>query len=120
MGRLLIFSIGLSLAAQYAGTTQAQAPPQKQTLTALPAVSDDTLIVGTTTLKLGMPKDEVVPMLSAAGKTISQLCISMRKETLNGRQSFGHPTRLDITAMERLAEQFLRFGGLYRLASVAE
>jgi hypothetical protein len=63
MGRLLIFIIGLSLAAQEVGNTQAQAPPQKQQTA--PEVSDDTLIVGTTTLKLGMPKDDVVRMLSA-------------------------------------------------------
>jgi len=66
MWRFLIFVIGLiSLAAQDVGTTQAQAPPQKQRLTALPAVSDDTLIVGATTLKLGTSKDDVVRLLSA-------------------------------------------------------
>jgi hypothetical protein len=62
MRRLLVFGIGLTLAARNAGTARAQEAPPSQV--ARPAVADDTLVVGTSTLKLGMAKDDVVQMLS--------------------------------------------------------
>jgi len=66
MRRLLIVSIGLILAAQSAGILRAQGAQQAPARRPpRPVRDDDTLIVGTTTLKLGMPKDEVVRMLSA-------------------------------------------------------
>jgi hypothetical protein len=53
MRSLLILSIGLTLTAQSAGNLRAQGAQQQP---ARPAGADATLIVGTTTLKLGMMK----------------------------------------------------------------
>ena len=64
MRSLLTLSIGLTLAAQSAGTLCAQGAQQTQQARA--ARTDATLIVGTTTLKLGMVKDDVLRMLSPA------------------------------------------------------
>ena len=62
MRGLVVLGIGLALTAWNAGTARAQEAPPSQV--ARPAVADDTLIVGTSTLKLGMSKDDVVQMLS--------------------------------------------------------
>jgi hypothetical protein len=62
MRRFIVFSIGLTLAAQNVESLRAQEAQLPQV--ARSAGTDDTLIVGTSTLKLGMTKDDVVRMLS--------------------------------------------------------
>jgi hypothetical protein len=94
MCRLLVFGIGLALAAQSAGALRAQGAQQTQP--ARPVGTDDTLIVGTTTLKLGMAKDDVLRMLSLQYDLKPVIEIPDKSETIEARTG-----RKDLIALVR-------------------
>lgn len=110
MRGLLVFSIGLTLAAPNAGTLRAQGAQQTQTARA----TDDTLIVGTTTLKLGMAKDDVVRMLSLQYDLKSEIEIPDKlrpeaPETIEvraGTQNLIALVRFDIRGVLEWASKF--------------